>query len=183
MDFIKQAELNLPTELSKIITKSNFKWEEKRPEIGVLRLQPKILKLKEINYANVSSLTSRGIKSSMKDPIKVVQQILDKLFDHLLYYVENEFNVKYSKWSPSVCGIDEAISRIKESKIGNWGQSVEIEGDFTDLYSNCNKDLLISIVNRACKLATLSENSMNYIQILIECIMNHSYFKEPEGMF
>ena len=167
LDFIKQAELNLPTELSKIITKSNFKWEEKRPEIGVLRLQPKILKLKEINYANVSSLTSRGIKSSMKDPIKVVQQILDK----------------YSKWSPSVCGIDEAISRIKESKIGNWGQSVEIEGDFTDLYSNCNKDLLISSVNRACKLATLSENSMNYIQILIECIMNHSYFKEPEGMF
>ena len=167
LDFIKQAELNLPTELSKIITKSNFKWEENRPEIGVLRLQPKILKLKEINYANVSSLTSRGIKSSMKDPIKVVQQILDK----------------YSKWSPSVCGIDEAISRIKESKIGNWGQSVEIEGDFTDLYSNCNKNLLISSVNRACKLATLSENSMNYIQILIECIMNHSYFKEPEGMF
>ena len=38
LDFIKQAELNLPTELSKIITKSNFKWEEKRPEIGVLRL-------------------------------------------------------------------------------------------------------------------------------------------------
>ena len=117
LDFIKQAELNLPSELSKIITKSNFKWEEKRPEIGVLRLQPKILKLKEISHANVSGLTSRGIKSSMKDPIKVIQKILDKLFNHLLYYVENEFNIKYSKWSPSVFGIDEAITRIKESKM------------------------------------------------------------------
>ena len=53
----------------------------------------------------------------MKDPIKVIQKILDKLFNHLLYYVENEFNIKYSKWSPSVFGIDEAITRIKESKM------------------------------------------------------------------
>ena len=183
LDFIKQAELNLPTELSKIIIKSNFKWVDQRPEIGVLRLQPKILKLKEINHANVVNLTSRGIKSSMKDPIKIIQKILDKLFNHLLYYVENEFNLKYSKWSPSVCGIDEAISRIKDSKTGNWGLSVEIEGDFSDLYSNCNKQLLMSSVNRACKFASFSDNSINYINILIECIMNHSYFKEPEGMF
>ena len=119
----------------------------------------------------------------MKDPIKVVQQILDEIFNHLLFYVENEFNLKYSKLSPSVCGIDEAISRISDSKTGNWGQSVEIEGDFSDLYSNCNKQLLISSVKRACKLASFIENSIEYIILLIECIMNHSYFKEPTGMF
>ena len=38
-------------------------------------------------------------------------------------------------------------------------------------------------VNRACKFASFSDNSLNYINIFIECIMNHSYFKEPEGMF
>ena len=183
LDFIKQAEINLPNELSKIITKSNFIWEEKNPEIGVLRLQPKVLKLKEVSFSNISKLTSRGIKSSMKDPIKIVQKILDKIFNHLLFYVENEFNVKFSKWSPSVGGIDEAINRIKDSKVGNWGSSVEIEGDFSDLYSNCNKNLLISSVTRACKLASLSNSSVDYIKLLIECIMNHSYFKEPSGMF
>ena len=119
IEFITQAETNLPRELSKIITKPNFKWECINPEIGVLRLQPKILKLKEINYENVIHLTSRGIKSSMKDPIKVVQQILDKIFNHLLFYVENKFNLKYSKLSTSVCGIEEAISRISDSKTGN----------------------------------------------------------------
>ena len=112
LDFLKQAELNLPNELSKIITKSNFIWEVKNPEIGVLRLQPKVLKLKEVSFSNISKLTSRGIKSSKKDPIKIVQKILDKIFNHLLFYVENEFNVKFSKWSPSVGGIDEAINRI-----------------------------------------------------------------------
>ena len=65
IEFITQAETNLPRELSKIITKPNFKWECINPEIGVLRLQPKILKLKEINHENVIHLTSRGIKSSM----------------------------------------------------------------------------------------------------------------------
>ena len=59
LDFIKQAEINLPTELSNIIRKSNFKWVEQRPEIGVLQL--KNFKLKEINHANVVNRTSRGI--------------------------------------------------------------------------------------------------------------------------
>ena len=123
---------------SKRIVKScykiNFQKGRKNPEIGVFRLQPKILKLKEINHENVVNLTSRGIKSSMRDPIKVIQQILEKVINHLLYYVEKELILKYTKWSPSVCRIDEAISQINNSKIGNWGQLVKIEGDFSNLY-------------------------------------------------
>ena len=38
--------------------------------------------------------------------------------------------------SPSVNGIDKAISRVKNSKMGSWENSVELEGDFGDLYSN-----------------------------------------------
>ena len=86
----------------------------------MLRLQQKVLKLKEVSFSNISKLTSRGIKSSKKDPIKIVQKILDKIFNHLLFYVENEFNVKFSKWSPSVGGIGVAINRIKDSKVGIW---------------------------------------------------------------
>ena len=38
--------------------------------------------------------------------------------------------------SPSVTGIDEAIERIRKTHTGNWGESIELEGDFRDLYSN-----------------------------------------------
>ena len=38
--------------------------------------------------------------------------------------------------SPSVTGIDEAIERIRKTHTGNWGESIELEGDFGDLYSN-----------------------------------------------
>ena len=41
----------------------------------------KILKLQEVNHKNVVNLTSRGIKSSMKDPIKTIQKILDRGFN------------------------------------------------------------------------------------------------------
>ena len=59
----------------------------------------------------------------MKDPINTIQKILDRVLNHLLFRIENVFNIKFGKWSPSVGGIDEAINRIKESKTGNWGNS------------------------------------------------------------
>ena len=181
--FIIDAKIHLPTELSKIIVKQDFIWDKQCSEIGVLRLQPKVLKLKAVNFENVEHLTSRGIKSSMKDPIKVIQKILDKIFNHLLFHIEENFNLQFGCISPSVTGVKEAISRIKASKTGRWGKSIEIEGDFTDLYSNCNEQLLLECVEKACKYAKLHESSFSYIRLLIKCIMSHSYFKEPTGIF
>ena len=53
MKFIKDAEENLPTELSKIVLNKDFIWNETTSEIGVLRLQPKVLKFKAISYENI----------------------------------------------------------------------------------------------------------------------------------
>ena len=181
--FITDAKINLPTELSKIIVKQDFVWDNQCSEIGVLRLQPKVLKLEAVNFENIEHLTSRGIKSSMKDPIKVIQKILDKICNHLLFHIEENFNLQFGCISPSVTGVKEAISRIKASKTGRWGKSIEIEGDFTDLYSNCNEQLLLECVEQACKYAKLHESSFSYIRLLIKCIMSHSYFKEPTGIF
>ena len=88
LNFIRDAKSNLPTELSNIIYPSDFVSIIVKPEIGVLRLQPKVLKLNPISYENIEKLTSRGIKSSLRDLIKVIQKILDKIFNHLLYFIE-----------------------------------------------------------------------------------------------
>jgi len=45
----------------------------------------------------VSELTCRGIKSSMNDPIKLIQKVLDKVYSHLLYDIEHEFWRLYGK--------------------------------------------------------------------------------------
>ena len=85
--------------------------------------------------------------------------------------------------SPSVNGIDEAIERIKNSTTGSWGSSVELEGDFGDLYSNCQEHLLLSCIKTSCKMAKLSDDSYSYIEQLVQCVMRHSYFLEPSGTF
>ena len=89
----------------------------------------------------------------------------------------------FGKLSPSVTGIDEAIDRIKKSKTGNWGESIELEGDFGDLYSNCNKNILEKCIIKACQIAKISTSSVDYIVTLMKCFMDHSYFKEPTGLF
>ena len=139
--YLQQASENIPDELANIISCTDFKWTDKKSEIGTLRLMPKILKLKVISKENVKNLNCRGIKSSMHDPLKIMQKALDKIYSHLLYFIENEFWRLYGRLSPSVTGIDEAIERIKKTHTGNWGESLELEGDFGDLYSNCNKEL------------------------------------------
>lgn len=183
LKFIKDAKVNLPLELSKIILKTDFNWKEPNSEIGVLRLQPKVLKLKVINYEHIDSLTSRGIKNSMKDPIKVIQKILDKVFSHLLFYVEEKFHSMFGIVSPSVTGVTETINRFKKTKTGDWGNSLELEGDFSDLYSNCNVNLLLECVEESCKYAHFHASTFSYIKLLITCIMSHSYFKQPSGIY
>ena len=113
----------------------------------------------------------------------MVQKILDKVFNHLLFYIEEKFKSLFGIISLSVTGVVEAIKRIKETKTGEWGKSIELEGDFSVLYSNCNNNLLLECVLEGCKCAKLHDSSISYIRLLIKCIMIHSYFKEPSGIF
>ena len=57
-------------ELSNIIKETDFIWEGNKPEI-CLKIIPNI--------------NCRGVKSSMKDPIKVIQIVLDKYI--VTYYI------------------------------------------------------------------------------------------------
>ena len=63
------------------------------------------------------------------------------------------------------------------------GNSVEFEGDFGDLYSNCNKELLEKCLIKASRIGKLDQTSTEYILKLMNVSMSHSYFKEPGGIF
>ena len=102
LGFIQDAKCCLPKQLSKIIRPKDFDPTFVHPAIGTLRLMPKILKLPVVSPENVSLLKSRGIKSSLNDPVRTVQTILDKVINHILFYMEQEFATKYSCYSPTV---------------------------------------------------------------------------------
>ena len=60
LDYIGQAKEHLPRELSKIISKKDFEVCIESPKLGILRLLPKILKLKKVDESEVKNLTCRG---------------------------------------------------------------------------------------------------------------------------
>ena len=151
--------------------------------MGHLRLLPKIQKLTKVDHSEVDRLRCRGIKSSLWDPIKIVQKALDSIFGHLLYYIEEEFISKFGRLSPSVSGVNEALEGIKHLKTGAWGTTAQLDADFENMYSNCHKDLLKLHVRHAAELAGFSEDTIQYIYNLIRVNMEHSYFKEPHGKF
>ena len=109
LEYLQPASEDIPDELSNIVSSTDFKWTEQKSEIGTLRLKPKILKLKVITKESMKNLNCRGIKSSMRDPLKMVQKALDKIYSHLLYFIENECWRLHGRLSPSVTGNDEAI--------------------------------------------------------------------------
>ena len=182
-NYVKQARDNLPHELSAIIPKSTFAESKAKAEIGTLRLQPKILKLKSICKEQVVNLKCRGIKSSMSDPIRSVQSALDKTFSHILFYQEKYFVKNFGRNSPSVTGITESLERIKKSRTGVFGSSLEVQCDFENLYSNCDIHLLKEHDGNGLDLVKISTESKEYVFNLIDVEMEKSYFKEPSGIF
>ena len=183
VDYIKKAGTNIPVELSKIIKPSDFINSIESPSLGHLRLLPKIQKLTTVNHSEVDRLRCRGIKSSLQDPIKIIQKALDSIFGHLLYFIEEEFISKLGRLSPSISGVNEALDRIKQLKTGSWGTTAQLDADFENMYSNCHRDLLKKHVRHAAELAGFNEDTIQYIFNLIHVNMEHSYFKEPNGIF
>ena len=70
------------------------------------------------------------------------------------------------------------LPELKKAKL-----ELELEGDFGDLYLNCNELLLLSCVKIDTKLAKFSDPSFLSIKTLISCSMQHSYFLEPTGTY
>jgi hypothetical protein len=180
---VKRAGESIPSELSNIIKKSDFDNDIEQPSLGHLRLLPKIQKLSKVDHTQVHLLRCRGIKSSLNDPIKIIQKVLDNVYSHLLFFIEAEFNTRYGRMSPSVSGVNEALERVKRLNTGAWGTTAQLDADFENMYSNCHKELLKRHVRHAAELAGFSEESIQYIFNLIHVNMEHSYFREPSGIF
>ena len=147
-------------------------------EIGVLRLQPKVLKLEKINASNVQEKLK---VLYVRDPIKIIQKILDKIFIIFCFILNRNLSVNLGLSPLQSQGFKKLISRIKQSTTGDWGSSIELAGDFSDLYSNCNCTLLTECVKQACSFSNFHESSFQYVRLLINCIMTHSYLKSQTG--
>ena len=176
-----RAKFKLEPHLLQNLQKTNFKEQC----IGVLRLLPKLGKLKYPDVSCIKDLTSRGIKSSIQDPINDISEILASLskevFQNLASYFEKEFNMR----CPVVLGSKETSEILKNETVqsDDWCNSVKLSGDMTDMYSNANVNIVIEAYKFAFSLMDISIEEQAFLIILIETVMKYNYFWEPTGIF
>ena len=108
LNYLKYMQKNIPHQLNEIVKTKDFVYDNKKANRGILYLLPKMLKLKTISPESISVLKSRGIKSSMSDPIQCVQKVFDHIFNHLLYHIEEQFHKDFQCLSPSCTSVNEA---------------------------------------------------------------------------
>ena len=156
-----------------------------RGEIGIMRLLPKILKLKNPSNYTIDELTSRGIKSSLKDPINSISSILAELSKELYENLKAEFERKFKIKAPPKTGSDEAMSMLKTETLSgsDWKETLEASGDFTDMYSNAKEDDLKDAYKLCFVFSNFNEDSQIYILTLLHIILQFNFFKEPSGIF
>ena len=138
---------------------------------------PKILQLKTVDRPNIQFLTLNltytnqqrqlKLKVPQRTQLKQCKKTLDKN-NQLLIILKVPLLP------------DTTYSRLPWTglKMGPWGRSVELEGDFGDFHSNCNVLLLLSCPRIACKFADLSD-SFDYIKTFVSFTMQRSYFLDP----
>ena len=149
-------------------------------EIGIMRLQPKILKLKSLDICNLTQLTSRGIRAATSDPLGIVEKIIHyitkKLFEKLEEEFKNTFNIK----PPMVKSTKEFVERFNSEDPHSDG--LHFEADVTDLYSRCTYEMVCDSIDFVNKFIKLSGNTIIYIKNLYKKAMQSAYFKEPTGI-
>lgn len=103
----------MPNELRKLIPYNLLKESVPSDDhsIGILRILPKVLKLKEISYKNIGKLTSRGIRAATNDPLGKLEKILHFITKFLFDKMKEDFQTKEDKEIPMVVSTSDFIKR------------------------------------------------------------------------
>ena len=158
---------------------------KKNAEIGTMRLMPKIGKLITPTKESVNELTSRGIKSSINDPINDISEILSTLSKEVFTSLANAFERNFGRKCPVVLGSAQTSNLLKNEKCSNqdWMNSIEMSGDSTDMYSNANKQIVLEAYEFVFQFMDITPQEKSFFRLLIELEMTYNYFHEPTGIY
>ena len=177
------AITRMPNELKKIVPY----WLQRIGEpssdasIGVLRLLPKVLKLKKVEFASLDKLTSRGIRAATADPLGKIEKMLHFIMKKMFTDLKKEYENVYEGKIPMICSTQEFTERFKTENKSTTG--IHFETDVTDLYSCCTLDMIKDSIGFANNFVKFSDVTIQYIIDLLEIVMRNSYFKEPDGIY
>jgi len=164
----------IPRQLKKPVFDGNY-------NIGILRLQPKVLKLKSVNKASINELQCRGIRASVNDPLSILEKILHFILTNIYTRMQQLFRTEFGITITPINGSNLFASQCKSNP--SPFNAIHFEADITDMYSNCNSSMLKNAIAFSCNICEIFPDTFVFLNSIIDYTMANAFFLEPTGIF
>ena len=159
------------------------------PRIGVLKLVPKIHKLKIIGPDHWMELPSRPIRGGEQCPMNQPSLTLCGLLQQMIKDVRNmfhEFIVRNPHLKfPVLSGCDQFSENLKNMELNcmDFNGIMMVSADFSDAYTAAKKTRLMESIRVLGNLLKYSEPLIRVMVMLVDLVFSNIYFYTPFGLY
>ena len=148
--------------------------------IGVLRLVPKIHKVKTLNTETWKMLPSRPIRGAENCPINPYSKSLCKLLQELHGLVKAKMSTTY----PIILGCEEYANKIHQTKYpaSQWSMNTLLTADFADAYTKSSLEDLQGAISKLGHCVKWPSEKIGLSQKLSKLVFENCYFETPSGI-
>ena len=162
------------------ILKTVFKKTVFKEAVGVLKLIPKIHKVKDLIPSVWKELPSRPIRGAENCPLKPYSKSLCKLLQELHAVLKVHMGSRY----PVVMGCEEYSRKIQNIRYPaeDWSLNTILSADFADAYTQSELTDLQKAIKKLGGVVNWSSRKISLSNKLAALVFNNCYFETPSGI-
>ena len=148
--------------------------------VGVLKIVPKIHKVKYLNSQSCNLVPSRPIRGAENCPINPYSKALCKLLQDLHNMVKIQMQSKY----PIILGCDEYSKKIQQIRYpaDGWCLNTLISADFSDAYTRSNLEDLEKSITKLGNFVDWPQSKISLSKKISKLVFENCYFETPCGI-
>ena len=179
----------MTSEQQKIVKTVWPKFPPPTPRVGVLKLVPKVHKLKIIAPEYWVDLSSRPIRGGEQCPMNHPSLALCSLLQQMIKDVRavfNEFIIENSYLSFPVlsgCDLFSKLLQGVELEESQFSTIMLVSADFSDAYTAAKKSRLMESIKVLGQILKYSEELIRLMIMLVDLVFSNIYFHTPFGLY
>ena len=160
----------------------------KKHRIGVLKLVPKVHKLKgTISEVSWNDLPSRPIRGAELDPMRQPSKVLYKLLQKMLQKLKDRYSnlTMYPLKYPVLSGCDDYTHRVDNLRLDTHmlTKTVLLTADFSDAYTETGISRLQESIRMLGELLEIPYFETDVMRKLVNLVFSNCYFYTPHGLY
>ena len=166
----------------KLVFKEYFRNPNPNFRVGVLKLIPKIHKLKDFDQHSWKILPSRPFRGAENCPINAYSKTLCKLLQELHQLLKGKMEDNSCRYFPVIYGCDEYSERIQKVTIPKGKSVTLISCDFSDAYTKSRLCDLEHSIKKLGNYVGWPEPKICLALKLSKLVFENCFFETPDGI-